>query len=114
VILNNLAWLYYQANDARAESTAAKAFQMSPANPAIADTYGWILVERGKVADGLKILEKVQANAGADVKYHYAAALARSGNVSAAKPLLKTLAESSDASAAQADARRLLQELSTR
>jgi len=114
VILNNLAWLYYQANDARAESTAAKAFQMSPTNAAIADTYGWILVERGKVADGLKIIEKVQGNAGPDVKYHYAAALARSGNVNAAKPLLKTLAESSDTSTAQADARRLLQELSTR
>ena len=114
VILNNLAWIYYQANDARAESTAAKAFQMSPTNPSIADTYGWILVERGKVADGLKVIEKVQANAGPDVKYHYAAALARNGNVAAAKPLLKTLAESSDTSAAQADARRLLQELSTR
>ncbi len=114
VILNNLAWLYYEANDARAEATAAKAYQMKPANSAIADTYGWILAERGKVADGLKILKEAEATGGPDVKYHYAAALSRSGNVAEARQVLKALLETSDSFSTQADARRLLQELSTR
>jgi cellulose synthase operon protein C len=114
VILNNLAWLYYQSNDARAEATAAKAYQMEPTNPSIMDTYGWILVERAKVSEGLKILKDAQARGGADVKYHYAAALARSGNPEEARRLLKALVESNEASTTQAEARRLLQELSTR
>ena len=114
VILNNLAWLYYQANDARAESTAAKAYKMSPTDPAITDTYGWILVERGNVADGLRILQQVQTGASPEMKFHYAAALARSGQIDEARRLLKPLAESSDTTAVQADSRRLLQELSTK
>jgi putative PEP-CTERM system TPR-repeat lipoprotein len=114
VILNNLAWLYYQSNDARAEATAAKAYQMEPTNPSIMDTYGWILVERAKVSEGLKILKDAQARGGADVKYHYAAALARSGNPEEARRLLKALVESNEASTTQAEVRRLLQELSTR
>ena len=114
MILNNLAWLYYQSNDARAEATAAKAYQMSPADASIADTYGWILGERGKVAEGLKILKTAEAGGGPDVKYHYAAALARSGNADEARRLLKALLESSESFSAQADARRLMQELSTR
>ncbi len=114
VILNNLAWLYYESNDARAEATAAKAYRMNPTNPSIMDTYGWILTERGKVSDGLKILKDAQVNGDPDVKYHYAAALARSGNKDEARRLLKTLVEGTEASTTQADARRLLQELSTK
>ena len=113
VILNNLAWLYYLSNDGRAEATAAKAYQMSPTSPSIADTYGWILTERGKVAEGLKILKTAEAGGGPDVKFHYASALARSGKPDEARRLLKTLLESSQSFNTQADARRLLQELST-
>jgi putative PEP-CTERM system TPR-repeat lipoprotein len=113
VILNNLAWLYYLSNDGRAEATAAKAYQMSRGSSSIADTYGWILTERGKVPEGLKILKTAEAGGGPDVKYHYASALARSGKPDEARRLLKTLLESSQSFSTQADARRLLQELST-
>ena len=113
VILNNLAWLYYLSNDARAEATAAKAYQMSPKVDSIADTYGWILTERGKVTEGLKILKTAEAGGGPDVKYHYAAALARSGQPDEARRVLKILLESSESFSTQADARRLMQELST-
>ena len=113
VILNNLAWLYYLSNDGRAEATAAKAYKMSPTNPSIADTYGWILTERGQVAEGLKILKTAEAGGSPDVKYHYAAALARSGQPDEARRVLKILLESSQSFSTQADARRLMQELST-
>ena len=55
VIQNNLAWLYAETGDPRAESLAAKAHAGLPDDWAIADTYGWILVTGGKVEEGLKI-----------------------------------------------------------
>ncbi len=44
VALNNLAWLYFEAKDPRAEATARKAVEAAPDNPEIGDTLGWILV----------------------------------------------------------------------
>jgi len=112
IVLNNLAWLYYEAGDARAEATAARAYQLAPANSSIADTYGWILVENDKVAQGLKLLKGIEGSAGPDVKYHYAAALARSGDKAGARQRLRSLVDASEPFTTQGDARRLLQELS--
>lgn len=56
--LNNLAWLYYQAKDARAAAVAKRAYELAPTSAAIADTYGWILVETGDVAAGEEVLKK--------------------------------------------------------
>ena len=88
--LNNLAWLYYETGDARAEATARRAFDLAPGNPAIADTYGWILTEKGQVAEGLKTLTQAAAIApdNPDIQYHHAAALARSGQTQRALGLL--------------------------
>lgn len=60
-VLNNLAWNYYLAKDPRALETARKAYELAPAVPAILDTYGWILVEHGKVSEGLEYLERAAA-----------------------------------------------------
>ncbi len=56
--LNNLAWMYYEAKDDRAEEFAKRAFESAPSNPAILDTYGWILVEKGKVKEGIEHLQR--------------------------------------------------------
>lgn len=56
--LNNLAWLYQTTGDKRAEATAKRAYEAAPGNPQIADTYGWILLEKGRVADALPLLTK--------------------------------------------------------
>ena len=61
--LNNLAWLYYETGDGRAEATARRAYDLAADNPAIADTYGWILAEKGKVAEGLAMLTRAVARA---------------------------------------------------
>jgi len=113
IVLNNLAWLYHEGNDSRAESTASRAFRMDPGNIAIADTYGWILVENDKVKEGLKILASIEARGGPDVRYHYAAALARSGDVKGAMQRLKPLVDGEPFDS-QGHAIRLLRELSTR
>jgi len=113
VVLNNLAWLYSQARDPRAELTAARAYALHSGNPAIADTYGWILIENGKLAQGTEILKQATAAGGGnpDIDYHYAAALARTGQADAARQMLTRLA-ARESFASQAEARRLLQELS--
>lgn len=65
VILNNLAWSYYLEKDSRAEETAKKAYELAPNSAAVLDTYGWILVENGKVSEGISYLERA-ANLAAD------------------------------------------------
>ncbi len=56
--LNNLAWLYFEAKDPRAEQHAKKAYELAPSSAEILDTYGWILVNTGQRALGREILEK--------------------------------------------------------
>jgi tetratricopeptide (TPR) repeat protein len=96
VALNNLAGLYDGAKDARALATAKKAFDLAPANVAVADTYGWIALQAGQTGEALKILaaSAAQAPQAADIQYHYAAALARAGErTRAAEVLRKVLAD---------------------
>jgi len=110
--LNNLAWLYQQAGDARAEATAKKAYDMAPEVAAIGDTYGWILVGAGKVPAGVPILERAVGGRGAspEMRYHYAVALAKSGRAGDARTELNKLASGPEF-AQSADVRKLLKEL---
>jgi putative PEP-CTERM system TPR-repeat lipoprotein len=112
--LNNLAWLYQSLGDERAEATAARAYKVAPGSPAVADTYGWILVQRGKVEQGLELLKRAAAGAEGDpgIEYHYAVALARSGARTEARDRLARLVERSDGFADKTEAARLLRELS--
>ena len=69
---NNLAWLYYESKDPRALDTAKKAYDLAPNVPEILDTYGWILVELGKVEEGAQHLERAAtlAPSNAEIKKH--------------------------------------------
>jgi putative PEP-CTERM system TPR-repeat lipoprotein len=113
--LNNLAWSYQQVGDERAEATAEQAYRAAPTAAAVADTYGWILVQQGKAAEGLDVLKKAVDRAGnnPDIEYHYAAALAQSGERSQARDRLRRLLERREAFAEHANATRLLQQLSS-
>jgi Tfp pilus assembly protein PilF len=112
--LNNLAWLYYEVGDSRAAALAKRAHEMLPANPSLADTYGWILVESGKVAEGLPILEAAAKGTTADPEllYHYAVALAKSGQSQAAAATLRTLLATHKSFASRAKAEALLKTVS--
>jgi Tfp pilus assembly protein PilF len=112
--LNNLAWLYYLEKDPRAVPTARRAWQGATHSRSVADTYGWLLVESGAVQDGLNVLEGAWNDGGLvdpELRYHYAAALARAGQAPrAAEQLRLLLAEVPDfpsRDAAQALAARL-------
>ena len=111
--LNNLAYAYQQEKDARALPTAEQAYKLAGQNPAIMDTLGWILVEKGDTARGVELLRKAVAAApdAQDLRYHLAAGLARAGDKAGArKELEKTLA-SGKPFATMEDAKSLMRQL---
>lgn len=89
--LNNLAWLYSQRGDDRALDYAQRAFEADPDNPAIADTLGWLHVQRGAAADGLPLLAAAAERLGedAEVQYHWGVALAETGDTANALSALE-------------------------
>jgi tetratricopeptide (TPR) repeat protein len=56
--LNNLAVLYSESGDSRALSYAERAYQLQPKNPAILDTYGWMLFNGGDKTKGRELLQQ--------------------------------------------------------
>ncbi|MGR8921265.1 MAG: tetratricopeptide repeat protein, partial [Gammaproteobacteria bacterium] len=81
VLLNNLASCYQNLGDPRALPTAEAAHNLAPEDPRVADTYGWILTENGRVEEGLAMLREAFARASTspDIRYHIGLALARLG-----------------------------------
>ena len=93
--LNNLAFAYDQEKDPRALEHAEKAYQLAADNPAIMDTLGWMLVEKGNTTRGLPLLQKASALAPAEgeIRYHLVLGLIKSGDkVNARKELEQLLA----------------------
>lgn len=115
-VLNNLAWLYYELSDRRALPTARLASALAPNAPAVSDTLGWILVESGSVPEGLALLNKAAAAApdNGDIQYHYAAALAKSGQRPQAETRLRDLLKSPEPFTTRHEAEQLLSQLSKR
>jgi tetratricopeptide (TPR) repeat protein len=77
-LLNNLALLYLQQGDARALKLAERAYRLQPKNPAVLDSYGWILVKSGDARKGLELLQQAKALApnAAEIDAHIKAAQA--------------------------------------
>ncbi|WP_250658209.1 tetratricopeptide repeat protein [Alkalimarinus coralli] len=58
VAMNNLAWLYHEKQNPKAEELAKSASEIASQNPAILDTYGWILFKNGRTEEASSVLEK--------------------------------------------------------
>jgi putative PEP-CTERM system TPR-repeat lipoprotein len=113
IALNNLAWAYQQEKDPRALDTAEQAMQAAGDSPAVMDTLGWLLVEQGNFARGVPLLQKAVALAPqtADIRYHLAYGLNKSGDkVNARKELERALASSKNFAQIE-EARALLKQL---
>jgi len=89
--LNNIAWLLRDSEPAEALEYAERAFDAAPENPAIQDTYGWLLVRAGRTQQGLRVIRQAAEAQPQDpgVQYHLAVALAESGQRSEAEVLLR-------------------------
>jgi putative PEP-CTERM system TPR-repeat lipoprotein len=89
--LNNLAALLMEKNDPSAFGYAQRAYSLQPANPVVMDTLGWGLLQQGKLQEALPLLKQA-AQAMPDspaVQYHWAAALAKSGENTQARGVLQ-------------------------
>ncbi len=95
-ILNNLAYALAEQKDGRAIAFAEEAYKLQPANPAVLDTYGWALTQTGQAAKGLGFLQQALSKApdAGDIQYHYASALAMSGDKRRAQQELEQLLKS--------------------
>lgn len=112
VALNDLAWCYQQAGDRRALSLAEKAHALAPANPAVADTLGWILAQQGQPARAVPLLRAAtgQAPHDGDIRLRYASALLGAGERGEARRQLLRL-QSDSGFKRQAEVRALLARL---
>jgi putative PEP-CTERM system TPR-repeat lipoprotein len=114
MLLNNLAVVYNELDDPRALDLARRAYQLLPNAAETGDTLGWVLVRRGKLAEGLKYLRDAQSRAAGDpgISYHIAVALKGLGRTDEAMAQLTKLLQTADVDFAQRDqAARLLEEL---
>jgi putative PEP-CTERM system TPR-repeat lipoprotein len=112
VALNNLAWIYQQQGDKRAQGLAQQAYILSPGGQT-ADTLGWILVSSGNVEQGMPLLRQAAAQAGADprILYHFAVALKDTGKRDEAIRMLNAVVANKAEFGEKAEAQKLLDEL---
>jgi putative PEP-CTERM system TPR-repeat lipoprotein len=113
LILNNLAWIYLQHNNPKAEATAKKAYTLAPKSAAIIDTYGAILVSNNRLEHGISLLKQAVSLApnAPDIQYHLADAYAKNGNKQHAINILKTIVKLNTNYSEKAAATTLLKQL---
>ena len=97
--LNNLAWVSGQLKDPKALEYAEKADKLAPNNPAILDTLGMLLVEKGDTQARHRIAAeggRACARMPPSIRLNLARALVKDGQKDAAKKELETLAKLGD------------------
>ncbi len=113
LVLNNLAWSLSESRDSRAPAFAEQALKLSPDNPAVMDTLGWILVRQGQTGRGIKLLQQAMTKAPdtAEIQFHLASAFTQSGDPSRAQRELERLLASGIAFPQEQEAHALLKQL---
>ena len=93
--LNNLAIAANALNDPQALAYAEKAATLAPNDPAVMDTLGFMLAEKGDTARAIDLLRKATEAApqASVIRLNLAKAYLKSGQKSAAKTELETLAK---------------------
>ena len=112
VALNNLAWLYSGKDDRRALALGKRAYQLASTQPAIIDTYGWILVKAGEIGQATGILKQAAelAPKNQEIIYHLGYALHKAGKREEARNVLQKVVELNQGSELAESARKLLAE----
>ena len=113
IALNNLAWVYFEAGNSEAEMLARKAYGFLPEHGSVIDTLGWILVNKGSVDEGVDLLRRANDFTGgrAEVRFHLAAALLKSGQEDEARELLEQVLSTDETFASRDEAQRQLAKL---
>lgn len=115
VLLNNMALLYQKKDESRALEYAERAYEAAPAQPAVMDTYGWILVQQGQMDEGTALLRNalLRAPGVPEIHYHLAVALNKSGKKEEARRELRAALQFGHQFEGIAEARRLLKQLTS-
>jgi putative PEP-CTERM system TPR-repeat lipoprotein len=111
--LNNLAALLLERRDSAGYGFAQRAYALQPTNPVVMDTQGWALHLQGKAEEARPLLKQAASalpNLPA-VQYHWAAALAQSGDTAQARAVLQKALASKEAFGEREEAARLLKSL---
>ena len=113
IVLNNVAWTMNELKDPSAARYAERAYALKPADGAVADTLGKILVESGDLNRGLEILQKGVAAAPShrELRFHLAQALAKSGDSAKAIEQLVILLDAGGTFPQEAEAVAMLKQL---
>jgi putative PEP-CTERM system TPR-repeat lipoprotein len=113
MILNNAAWVAAKVKDPKALEYAEQASKLAPENPAVMDTLGVILVDKGDTVRGLELLKRATEGAPTSpgIRLNYAQALVTAGQKDAARKELQTLQALGDKFPGQASVAKLLQGL---
>lgn len=92
--LNNLAWLYSEQGNPQALEIAEKAYNLSSKSPIVADTYGVILINKGRNKEGLAVLQQAakEAPEATIIQFNLAKAYVANGDKNQAMSLLEPLA----------------------
>ena len=113
LLLNNLAVCYQHLDDPRALPTAEAAYNIAPSDANVADSYGWILTESGRVEDGLALLRDAYTRASTSpaIRYHIGLALARLGRTDEAQEEVEAALAANESFSARDEAVGLLDRL---
>ena len=112
-VLNNLAWSAARIKDPKAIEYAEKAYKLAPDQPAIIDTLGELLLDKGDTARALELAQKAAEldPQNPQIQFNLAKALVKAGKKDAAKKELDELAKMGERFPAQAEVGKLLQSL---
>lgn len=113
VVINNLAWALQGLNDPRALGYAEQAYKLRPDDPAVMDTLGWLLIQKGQAERGTKMLQQALSKApdAAEIQYHLALAYKKIGDHTKARRELERLLASGLAFPREQEAHALLKQL---
>ena len=112
-VWNNLALTASLQNDKAATGFAERAYALRANDPAVIDTLGWLLFRQGQADRGLALLRDARLRDSADpeIRYHLAAALAKTGRTAEAREEVAQALKGGASFAGIEDARKLQTEL---
>lgn len=110
---NNLAWLLQQKGDNKALQHARRAYNLTSEDPAVLDTYGWVLSETGNFDDGLRYIRQALSRSSRNpaARYHLALIFSKLHRNEEARDTLRELLKSNQNFREIDQARSLLSQL---
>jgi putative PEP-CTERM system TPR-repeat lipoprotein len=110
--LNNMAWALYRLKDARAITLAARAYDISPNDAAVLDTYGWLLFQSTDSERGIALMKRALAiqPESDEIRYHLAQAYVGAGQRAEARRQLELLTRPNSKFDKRAEAKALLED----